>query len=154
MPEPYVRYVRTSDGVSIACSVAGDGLPFVAPPPAMPWGHIQLGRALREWRDWSDRIADRMRLVRDDGRGAGRSEREIDDVSLEANVRDLEAVVDGLALERIALFGCYFASPVAIAYAERHPERASHLVLWCGFASTAEARGDGQRAAALRQLVD
>ena len=143
-----------ADGVNIACSAIGDGPAFVVPPPAMPWSHLQLEWEIPEWRDWSERLAGRAQLVRYDARGSGLSDRDVTDLSLDANVRDLEAVVDGLGLARVALFGCYFASPVAIAYAARHPERVSHLVLWCGLPSSEESQNDAQRSGALRQLLD
>jgi class 3 adenylate cyclase/pimeloyl-ACP methyl ester carboxylesterase len=152
--ESQIQYVRTADDVNIACSLIGDGPAFVVPPPAMPWSHLQLEWEIPEWRGWSERLAGRARLVRYDARGSGLSDRDVTDLSLDANVRDLEAVVDGLGLARVALFGCYFASPVAIAYAARHPERVSHLVLWCGFASSEESQNDAQRSGALRQLLD
>ncbi len=152
--EPQIQYVRTSDGVNIACSSLGARWPLVVPPPAMPWSHLQLEWDIPEWRAWSERLAERTQLVRYDARGSGLSDREVTDLSLDSNVRDLEAVVDGLGLAQVALFGCYFASPVAIAYAARHPERVSHLVLWCGFASTEDSQSDAQRSGALRQLLD
>jgi class 3 adenylate cyclase len=58
----------------------------------------------------------------------------VTDYSLDAHVLDLEAVVDRLGLERFDLFAFYHGGPAAIAYAARHPERVSHLVLWCSWA--------------------
>jgi DNA-binding CsgD family transcriptional regulator/pimeloyl-ACP methyl ester carboxylesterase len=70
-------------------------------------------------------------LVDYDCRGAGMSDRDVADYSLEAWVRDVEAVVDALGEERVALFAPdSLAVPTAIAYAVRRPERVSHLVLW------------------------
>jgi class 3 adenylate cyclase len=153
--EPRIQYVRTADHVNIACSTMGEGVPLVVPPPAMPWSHLQLEWEIPEWRAWAERIAGRAQLVRYDARGSGLSDRNVDDLSVDASVRDLEAVVDGLGLERVALFGCYHASLVAIAFAARHPERVSHLVIWCGFAAAAQARDEGgARSDALRRLID
>jgi class 3 adenylate cyclase len=72
-------------------------------------------------------------LVRYDRRGSGLSERDVTGYSLDAHLLDLEAVVDRLGLERFALFAGMQAGPVAIAYAARHPERVSHLLLWHSF---------------------
>ena len=47
---------------------------------------------------------------------------------------DLEAVVDAAGLTRFALFGISQGCAFSIAYAVRHPERVSHLVLYGGFA--------------------
>ena len=55
------------------------------------------------------------------------------DLSLDVFVADLEAVVDGLGLERFPLLGMSMGAPVAVAYAAKHPERVSRLVLHGGF---------------------
>jgi DNA-binding CsgD family transcriptional regulator len=55
-------------------------------------------------------------------------------------VADVEAVVDRLGLDRFDMFGAFDAGPVAIAYAARHPERVSCLVLWCSWARTSDMR--------------
>jgi pimeloyl-ACP methyl ester carboxylesterase len=49
-------------------------------------------------------------------------------------VDDLEAVVDAAGIDRFALLGISQGCAVSIAYAVRHPERVSHLVLLGGFA--------------------
>jgi pimeloyl-ACP methyl ester carboxylesterase len=46
----------------------------------------------------------------------------------------LETVVDALGLERFALLGMHGAAAVSIAYAARHPDRVSKLVLYGGYA--------------------
>ncbi len=74
-------------------------------------------------------------MIRYDARGSGSSDRDAVDFSLEAQLRDLETVVDRLELERFALAGHFSGSQIAIAYAARHPERVSHLVLRDPFAS-------------------
>jgi pimeloyl-ACP methyl ester carboxylesterase len=52
---------------------------------------------------------------------------------LETFVSDLEAVVDAAGLERFALFGISQGCAISIAYAVRHPERVTHLILLGGF---------------------
>ena len=49
-------------------------------------------------------------------------------------VADLEAVVEAAGLKQFILLGCCQGGPVAIAYAARHPERVSHLVLYGAYA--------------------
>jgi class 3 adenylate cyclase len=83
------------------------------------------------WREWYEVLARKRTLVRYDRRGSGLSERDVTEYSLDVLVLDLEAVVDRLGLERFALLAPTFLGPVAVAYATRHPERVSHLVLWC-----------------------
>jgi class 3 adenylate cyclase len=152
---PRIQYVRTSDDVSIACFMVGDGPTLVMPPPAMPFSHAQLEWEIPEWRAWYERLTARTRLVRYDGRGTGLSDRDAEDGSLEAAVRDLEGVADGLGIERFALFGCYGAAPAAIAYAARHPERVSHLLLWCAISGWGEVRTAApERNDALKRLLD
>jgi pimeloyl-ACP methyl ester carboxylesterase len=49
-------------------------------------------------------------------------------------VRDLETVVDAAGLDRFPLLGISQGGPVAVAYAVRHPERVTHLVVLGAFA--------------------
>ena len=94
-------------------------------------------------------MAQKRMVVRYDGRGSGLSDRDVTDYSLEAHLLDLDAVVERLGLERFALFPAGVPGPVAIAYAVRHPERVSHLVLWCTYARASDlwespqAKGSG-----------
>ena len=151
--EPRIQYATTADGVSIAYWEMGDGVPFVNPPPAGPWSHIQLEWEIPEWRHWYEHLIRHLRLIRYDGRGAGLSDRDRESCSLETNLRDLEAVVDELGLERFALFGIYYSAATAMMYAALHPERVSHLVLWCGFARYADAQSNATNTA-MRSLID
>ena len=144
--EPRIQYAQTEDGVSIAFWTLGEGMPVVLAWTS-PFSHIQLEWQMPEIRPWYERLAERRRLVRYDCRGAGLSKRYVDDYSLEAHVLDLEAVADRLRLERFALLAIMEAGPVAISYAARHPERVSHLVLWCSWARASDyARAPGVQA--------
>jgi class 3 adenylate cyclase len=134
--EPRIQYAKTSDGVSIAYWTLGDGTPLVHLFTIM--NHIQLEWELEECRHWYERLSENRRLVRFDIRGTGLSKRNVTEQSLDAWVLDLEAVVDRLGLERFALLGLMTSGPVAIAYAARHPERVSHLLLWCAFARASD----------------
>ena len=87
-----------------------------------------------ECRAWLERSAQNGRLVGYDLRGYGLSDRAVTDFSLDARVADLEAVADRLELDRFVLVGVNDSGPVAIAYATRHADRVSHLVLWCAWA--------------------
>jgi class 3 adenylate cyclase len=136
--EPRIQYAKTSDGVSIAFWSLGEGMPFVHLPVPLPFSHIQIEWQIPEWRGWYERMLRKGRVIRYDGRGAGLSDRDVQDFSLDALLLDLEAVVDRLALEQFALFGFLASGPVAIAYAARHPERVSHLILWHSFARSSD----------------
>ena len=150
--EPRIQYATTSDGVSIAFSSLGEGIPLVIPPPATPFSHIELEWQIPEWRHWYEHLTERCRVVRYDTRGSGLSDRDVTDLSVAAQVRDLEAVVDRLDLKRFALFGCYFSGPTCITYAAAHPERVSHLMLWCSIIRNND-EGSNERGEALKQLM-
>ena len=150
--EPRIQYAQTADGVSIAFWTLGEGMPLVS-MPALPVSHVQLEWQIPEYRSWYERLAEKRKLVRYDGRGTGLSERDVTDYSLDAHVLDLEAVADRLGLERFALFAILHSGPVAIAYATRHPERVSHLILWCSYARPLEYM-QRSRAEITRGLVD
>jgi len=100
--EPRIQYAKTSDGVSIAFSTLGEGMPFVHMP--FPFSHLQLGWERPETRSWLERLTKGLQVVAYDGRGNGLSDRNVTDFSLDAGVRDLEAVVDRLSLEQFVLF--------------------------------------------------
>ena len=142
--EPRIRYAITADGVSIAFWTLGEGEPLVYMAGG-PWGHIELWD-ISECRRWYGRLAQERMLVRYDVRGTGYSERDVSDHSLDALVADMEAVVDRLDLGRFDMFGAFDAGPVAIAFAARHPERVSHLVLWCSWARSSDIRSPRIRA--------
>ncbi len=59
-------------------------------------------------------------------------------------MQDLETVVDAAGVARFPLLGISQGCPVSIAYAVRHPERVSRLVLYGGFARGRRIRGSQQ----------
>ena len=134
--EPNIRYATTADGVGIAYCEAGEGTPFVEAAP--PWSNIEA--EFREW-EWHRIMASRRRLIRFDNRGSGSSQRNVADYSVEAMALDIAAVADALSLDQFTLYAEQLGAPTAIAYAARHPERVSHLVLYDGFASGEEYFG-------------
>lgn len=154
--EPRIQYATTRDGVSIAYWAMGEGPTVVVPPPASPWSHLQLEWQVPEWRHWYEHMLESVRVVRYDGRGTGLSDRTAlttaDDPGL--SLLDLEAVVDRAGADEFALFGCFWAGPAAIAYAAQHPDRVSHLVLWCSFARVQDARKNSTLADALERMIE
>jgi pimeloyl-ACP methyl ester carboxylesterase/DNA-binding CsgD family transcriptional regulator len=72
--------------------------------------------------------------VRYDERGCGLSDWDVPELSFEAWVRDLETVVDAVGVEHFSLLGLSQGGPIAIAYAVRHPERVSHLIVYGAYA--------------------
>lgn len=96
--------------------------------------HLEFDWRSPVWKHWLKELARGHRLVRYDERGCGLSDREVEELSLESFVSDLAAVVDAAELERSALLGLSQGGAIAIAYAVRHPERVSHLVVCGGYA--------------------
>ena len=131
--EQQIRFCTTSDGVRIAYATVGQGPPLVR---VLGWcTHLEFERTLPDWERSMWGVVSRNHLfVRYDGRGFGLSDRDIKTFSLDAKVRDLEAVVDALELPRFALLGTSEGGATAIAYAVRHPERVSRLILYGSFA--------------------
>jgi len=150
--EPRIQYATASDGVKIAFWDMGEGPPLVY-LPGIPWSHIQLEARVPQLHGGYELLARRRMLIRYDPRGCGSSEREIPEPSLDAYLLDLEAMVSHLGLETFDLYGLVHSGPVAIAYAARHPERISHLILWCSYARAAGVY-DSQEGRAFRALRD
>ena len=143
-----VRYALTADGVRIAYGTAGKGRPLVRVGNP-PFSYFQL-----EWRDseFYDRLCRNRMVVTFDPRGTGMSDRDVEEFSLDARLLDLEAVVDHLGLQEFALSGVWSSGPLVIAYAARHPERVTHLILDDAFADGGVVRGTPQ-SRAIRALV-
>jgi pimeloyl-ACP methyl ester carboxylesterase/DNA-binding CsgD family transcriptional regulator len=96
--------------------------------------HLEFDWESPVWRHWLVGLAERHTLLRYDERGCGLSDRDVEDLSLEARVADLEAVVAAAGFDQIALLGMSQGGPVAVIYAARHPERISNLVLFASYA--------------------
>ncbi len=142
-----IRYSRSADGVQIAYATSGAGPPLVK---AANWlTNLDLEWESPIWSHWIDALSARHRLVRYDERGCGLSDWDVEAFDLETWVEDLELVVDSAGLESFPLIGLSQGGAVAIAYAVRHPERVSRLVLVGAYArgrlaraKTAEERDD------------
>jgi DNA-binding winged helix-turn-helix (wHTH) protein/pimeloyl-ACP methyl ester carboxylesterase len=140
MPAQEVSFCRTSEGINLAVAVCGKGLPVVK---AANWmNHVEFDWQSPVWSPLLTRLAAQFRLIRYDERGTGLSDWDVGEISFETFVRDLETVADALDLHRFALFGNAQGAAVAIAYAVRHPERVSRLVLSGGYAQGWRARGN------------
>jgi len=128
---PRISYARSADGVSLAFTVAGDG-PALVFVPWVPFSNLRM-----EWQNTFlngifEQLARRLTLIHYDGRGTGHSQRDVTDLSLDAMVADLEAVVDRAGAAQVSLLGQYNSCPHAIAYAARHPERVKRMALFGG----------------------
>jgi class 3 adenylate cyclase/pimeloyl-ACP methyl ester carboxylesterase len=128
-----VKYCRSKDGVRIAHAALGEGPPLVKAASFMT--HLGHDRESPVMRPRDAALSMGYRYIRYDQRGCGLSDWEVADFSLEAMVSDLEAVAEALGLQRFPILGISQGSAIAIAYAVRHPERVSCLVLYGGYAA-------------------
>lgn len=71
--QPRIEYATTADGVNIAYTTMGEGIPLVNPPPALPWSHIQEEMEIEEWAHYYQHLGEMFRVVRYDNRGSGLS---------------------------------------------------------------------------------
>jgi len=146
---PQVQFCTSSDGVRLAYSVSGKGPLMVRAPHWFT--HLEHDWTNPAMRPWVEDLSKRYTLLRFDQRGTGLSDREVPEISFEAHVRDLEAVVDAAGFDRFALFGLSQGSAFSIAYAVRHPERVSHLLLCGGFVRGWARRDAGSEYLASRE---
>jgi pimeloyl-ACP methyl ester carboxylesterase len=150
--EQEVAFAETSDGVRIAYATSGSGPPLVF---VLGWGtHLTegLGSPLYDQSGFISWYSRDHRVVRYDGRGFGLSDRSVVDFSLDARVHDIETVVDALGLERFDLYAYSAGGMAGVAYAARHPDRISRLVLAATYGST--TLGDPERRRELDAMFD
>lgn len=122
-----IRYCAAADGARVAYAIAGQGPPLVW---AANWlTHLDLEWGSPIWDHWLDELSRNRRRVRYDERGCGLSDWDVPAFGFDAWVDDLEVVVDAVGLDRFPLLGVSQGGAVAIAYAVRHPERVTRLVL-------------------------
>ncbi|WP_243394222.1 alpha/beta fold hydrolase [Mycobacterium ahvazicum] len=149
-PRQHIGFCQAADGTRLAYGIAGDGPPLVR---AANWmTHLGYDIESPVWRHWVRDLSLDHRLVRYDERGCGLSDWQATDFCFEDWVTDLESVVDAVQLDRFPLLGVSQGAAVAVAYAARHPERVSRLVLCGGYARGMAARAvseNEKRAAAL-----
>jgi len=137
-----IRFATATDGVRIAYSTVGSGLPLVK---AANWlNHLEFEWDSPVWRHWIHQISARHMFVRYDERGCGLSDWQVPELSFESWIRDLETVVDALGLKRFALMGISQGGAVASTFAARHPDRVSHLILYGTYARGWQHRGDAK----------
>ena len=118
--------------MQLAYSRMGSGPPLVKTGNWMTRLEFDLETPI--WRHLYRELSRNHTLIRSDVRGNGLSDRTVEEVSVKTHLSDLEAVVDGAALERFALFDISQGCAVSTGYAVRHPERLTHLILLGGFA--------------------
>jgi class 3 adenylate cyclase/pimeloyl-ACP methyl ester carboxylesterase len=138
-----ISYCRTRDGVRLAWARAGQGPPLVKTANWM--NHLEYDWESPTWRHVFRGLAREHTLIRYDARGNGMSDWDVDELSLDAWVSDLETVVNAAGVERFPLLGISQGCAISVAFAVRHPERVSHLVLYGGFAVGGKKRAPGEK---------
>jgi pimeloyl-ACP methyl ester carboxylesterase/DNA-binding CsgD family transcriptional regulator len=148
-----IRFVRTDDGVKLAWAEAGSGPLLVK---AANWmTHLEFEWESPVWQHWLRFFSSHFRYVRYDERGCGLTDWEVPELSLDRWVGDLETVIDAAQpTEPFALLGISQGAGACIAYAARHPERVSHMILYGGYARGSYARGDEQMTREYRLIVE
>ena len=127
-----IRFCDAPDGVRLAVATSGRGPPLVKAANYLT--HVEHDWDHPVWSHWLQGMSEHFTLIRYDERGCGLSDWDVDDISMDAWVQDLECVVDRLGIDRFALLGVSQGAAVSVAYAVRHPERVSRLVLYGGYA--------------------
>jgi len=149
-----IRFTNSADGLKLAYALCGSGPPLVK---AANWlSHLEFDWQSPVWRHWFRFLASGSTLLRYDARGCGLSDWTANDFSLDAQVADLEAVVDAAGVTGFPLLGLSQGGSVAIEYACRHPDKVTHLVLFGAFARgwmVADPKL-AQRARALFDLIE
>lgn len=152
--EQSIRFTRSLDGTMIAYATSGRGPPLVK---AANWlTHLEFDWESPVWDHWLRELSRDHTLVRYDERGCGLSDREVEDLSFDAWVDDLASVVEAVGLDRFPLLGMSQGGPVGIAYAARHPERVSRMVIYGSYMVGWKHRGSPafrRREEALLQLM-
>jgi len=146
-----IGFCWSPDGVCIARATHGQGPPLVK---AANWlTHLDYDWQSPVWRHWLEALGRRYQVIRYDERGCGLSDWDVDDFSLDTWVQDLETVVGDVGVDRFPLLGISQGAAVAIAYAVRHPERVSHLILYGSYARGWLANGGDERRHEQAQLL-
>jgi pimeloyl-ACP methyl ester carboxylesterase/DNA-binding SARP family transcriptional activator len=147
-----VRFCAAADGAMLAWSRVGDG---PGPPlvKAANWmNHLEFDWDSPIWRHWIAAFAADRRFIRYDERGNGLSDWRAD-LSFDAFVADLEAVIEAAGLDRFDLLGISQGAAVAVAYAVRHPGRVRRMILYGGYAMGWRTRASAEEIARREAMV-
>ena len=148
-----IRYVRTKDGVQLAWADAGTGPVMIKTANWLT--HLEYEWESPVWRHWIRFFSDHFRYIRYDERGCGMTDRNVGDLSLERWVEDVEDVVAAADVrEPFSMLGISQGGAICVAYAVKHPERVSKLVLYGGYARGPFRRGDPDRASFYQAMID
>ena len=150
--EQNIGFTACGDGVRIAYATSGLGAPLVKTANWLT--HIDFDCRSSIWLHWIEFLSSCASLLRYDERGNGLSDRDVEDLSFDRWVDDLECVVEKSALKRFSLIGISQGGAVALEYAARYPEKVDKIILWGAYAQGWEKRDDEQERRRARALLD
>ena len=154
-PDQSIGFAQASDGTRIAYAFSGGGVPIIKTANWLT--HIEYDWRTPVWRHWVEFLSGEGRLLRYDERGNGLSDHDVEDVTFERWIDDLESLVAQTSLDRFSLVGISQGGAVALEYAARYPEKVDKIVL-CGAYALGWARRDDiaeqERARALLKLIE
>ena len=139
MADQKLGFCTTADGVRICYATVGEGPPLVKAPNWL--SHLEFEWQSPIWSHWWEELSANHTVIRFDQRGSGLSDWNVEDLSFDAWVSDLEAVVESLQLECFILLGISQGGPVAIEFTARHPEMVEKLLLYGAYARGNLKRG-------------
>jgi len=148
-----VRFARSQDGTSLAWRRSGAGPPLVK---AATWlTHLDYDRESPIWSHQTAFHETHFDYLRYDERGCGLSDREVGALGLDIWVADLRAVVEAAGMPRpFTLLAQSQGAATAVAYAATYPEDVAQLIILGGFTRGADHRGDAQKAALNRAVIE
>ena len=148
-----IRYLTTGDGARLAWASLGSGPVLVK---AANWlSHLEYDLESPIWRHWYRFFGQHYRLLRYDERGCGMTGGDARGLTLDHWLGDLEAVIDVADLrEPFALMGVSQGAAACIAYAVKHPQRVSKLLLYGAYARGPYERGNEEAARLYRAIID
>jgi pimeloyl-ACP methyl ester carboxylesterase/DNA-binding CsgD family transcriptional regulator len=128
-----IRFLMVGDR-RVAYELAGEGPLLLC--PAWWVSHLEIDRGHPALAQFWEAIGDGYCLVRYDRLGVGASDRELrdEDLTVDAEVEVIRALLDELGAERVTLLGGSSSGCAAIAFAARFPERVERLMLYGSYA--------------------
>jgi len=124
-----ILFCQATDGKRLAYAIDGEGPAILF--PAWWISHVEKDWEHDRFREFFSALARDHLVVRYDRVGVGLSDRmrDLDDMTVEREVTDLEHLIDHLELDEVTLFGVSCGGPTAVTYAVRHPTRVRSIIL-------------------------
>jgi pimeloyl-ACP methyl ester carboxylesterase len=133
-----VQFCMAPDGTQLAYASVGQGPALLKAPNWL--NHIEYEWRSPVWGPAFAQMAKRFHFVRFDQRGNGLSDWEVEEISEDAMISDMEVVVSASQLDRFLLFGISQGCAFSIRYAAKNPGRVKGLILLGGYVRGALAR--------------